>query len=274
VLYAIAWPAYLLLYYVAGYRKGVVHENLRRAFPDKSERELTVLAKKFFRQLVEVALEIIKTRRMSPADIRRRVTLRNAGLVRRYSNDFNHPVILLSIHQGNWEWMLHGVSLGLNMPIDPVYKPLHDPHVDRLMLDIRNRFGARPIPMAKAPREILRRRGEPRLIALLADQAPIRRERTYWTRFLNAEAAFYQGAESIARLTGYPVLFVRCRRRSRGHYEIEFQELARPPYPKDGHPVIDRYVALAEQAIREEPHSWLWSNRRWKRQRQSEGGQL
>ena len=29
-----------------------------------------------------------------------------------------------------------------------------------------------------------------------------------------------------------------------------------------------RFVTLAEQAIRQEPHSWLWSNRRWKRSRE------
>ena len=47
VLYMAASLAYLLLYYVAGYRKDVVHNNLRSAFPEKSEREVTVLEKKF-----------------------------------------------------------------------------------------------------------------------------------------------------------------------------------------------------------------------------------
>jgi KDO2-lipid IV(A) lauroyltransferase len=27
-------------------------------------------------------------------------------------------------------------------------------------------------------------------------------------------------------------------------------------------------VRIAEQAIREQPESWLWSNRRWKRRRE------
>jgi KDO2-lipid IV(A) lauroyltransferase len=272
LLYALAWPCYLLLYYVAGYRKAVVYQNLRQAFPGKSEIEITVLAKKFYRQLADVALEILGARRLSAAQFQRRVTLVNPGLLRDYSADFSQPVIILSIHQGNWEWMLHGLSLGLGVQADPVYKPLHDPAMDALMLKIRSRFGSRPLPMADAVRDALRRRGEFRLFVMLADQAPIRRERSYWTEFLNAPAPFYEGAEAIAQLTGYPVLFGRCRRRRRGHYELEFQEIARPPHQKGEHRVIDNYVRLAEAAIREEPQSWLWSNRRWKRDRAAEAG--
>ncbi len=266
VLYVLAWPGYLLLYYVAGYRKAVVRQNLSAAFPDKSAREITYLAKKFYLQLAQVALEILKTRRMNARDILQRVKVVNPELVREYSRNFREPVIMLSIHQGNWEWMLHGVKLALDIPIDPVYKPLHNKTLDALVYEIRSQFGSRPIPMASAPRDILRHRQEFRLLVLVADQAPIAGERSYWTPFLNREAAFYLGGESIARFAGYPVLFSRCSRRSTGHYEVEFSEVARPPYEQEGHQIIDRYVALAEEAIRSEPESWLWSNRRWKRQ--------
>lgn len=265
LLYALAWPGYLLLYYVAGYRKAVVQQNLRHAFPDKSAREITVLAKKFYLQLVQVALEILKTRRMSAADIKRHVHVVNPELLRDYSKGFTQPVIILSIHQGNWEWMLHGVKLALDIPIDPVYKPLHNKTADQLIFEIRSQFGSRPINMASAARDILRRRHEFRLFVLVADQAPIASERSHWVPFLHRDAAFYEGAEIIARATNYPVLFAQCHRRRRGYYEVEFKEIALPPHERKGHQIIERYAQLAEQAIQSEPESWLWSNRRWKR---------
>jgi len=266
VLQALAWPGYLFLYYVAGYRKEVVRQNLSQAFPDKSAREVTKLAKKFYRQLVQVALEILRTRHMGADEIRRRVRVLNPQLIEEYSGGFRQPVIVLAIHQGNWEWMLHGVRLALDIPIDPVYKPLHDRELDRLMFEIRSRFGSRPLPMAAATRDILRHRRAFRLFVLVADQAPIAGERSYWTPFLNREAAFYLGSAGIARATGCPVLFAQCRRRASGYYDVEFREVARPPYGDDEHRIIERYVRLAEAAIRSEPESWLWSNRRWKRQ--------
>ena len=60
VLYRLAWLGYLLLYYVAGYRQAVVRDNLRAAVPEKSAGEITALAKRFYRQLADTGVEIIR----------------------------------------------------------------------------------------------------------------------------------------------------------------------------------------------------------------------
>ena len=260
----------MLVYYVARYRRAVVKANLRLAFPEKSDAELAALGKRFYRHLAIVALEIVRARRMTPADFRQRVTLRNPELLQKYSQNFTRSVIVLTIHQGNWEWMLHGATTALKVPIDPVYKPLHNPIADELIYEIRSQFGSRPLAMEQATRDILKRRKEFRLFVMVADQAPTRHERSYWTTFMRQEAAFFTGSESIAKLTQFPVLFSQCHRMRTGHYEIEFHEVAEPPYEKESHEIIERYVELAEQCIREEPESWLWSNRRWKRNRHAE----
>lgn len=270
LLYFLAWLGYLFLYYVARYRREVVRQNLSQAFPEKTAPEIQALGKAFYRQLAQVALEIIKARRMTREDFQSRVKLRNPELLHQYSNNMTESVIVLTIHQGNWEWMLHGATSNLGIPIDPVYKPLHNKAVDKLIYDIRSQFGSRPLSMEESTRDILRRRREFRLFVMVADQSPIRSERGYWTQFMNQEAKFYLGTEIIAKMTKFPVLFAQCHRIRPGYYEFEFLELARPPYDKDSHAITDRYVELAEQAIRSEPQSWLWSNRRWKRNRAAE----
>lgn len=270
VLYAVAWLGYVVLYYGTGYRKAVVHNNLREAFPDKSATELTKLEKKFYQRFAQVALEIVKARRMTQEDFRRRVVLRNPELLLERTLDKTRSVIVLAIHQGNWEWMLHGATAELGIPIDPVYKPLHSEAANQLIYEIRSQFGSRPLAMSESTRDILRRRREFRLFVMVADQSPIRQERSYWTTFMNREAAFYLGGESLAQTTGFPVLFAECHRVRTGHYEIEFHDLAEPPYDKQSHAITEAFVAAAEAAIRREPESWLWSNRRWKRDRQKE----
>ena len=84
---------------------------------------------------------------------------------------------------------------------------------------------------------------------------------------MNRAAAFHTGPETIAGLTGFPIVFAQCRRLRRGYYEIELHPLAAPPYGDEEHSITERYVQMAEQAVRAEPESWLWSNRRWKRTR-------
>ena len=251
LLYFVAWLAYLLLYHVTRYRRKVVSHNLSGAFPEKSVPEIKALGKAFYRQLTQVALEIIKARRMQPEDFLTRVKLKNPELVYQYSKDLTESVIVLTIHQGNWEWMLHGATANLGIPIDPVYKPLHNTTVDKLIFDIRSQFGSRPLSMEESTKDILRRRREFRVFVLVADQSPIRSERGYWTRFMNQEANFYLGGEIIAKMTKFPVLFAQCHRLKRGYYEVEFHELAKPPYDKESHEITDRYVALTEQAIRD-----------------------
>jgi KDO2-lipid IV(A) lauroyltransferase len=270
LLYGLAWVVYLLLYHVFRYRREVVRNNLRGAFPDHSERETAALAREFYRHLARVAMEILKARRMQRADFLDRARLVNPELLARYSKDYTESVIVLTIHQGNWEWMLHGAVAALEIPIDPVYKPLHNKSADKMIFDIRSQFGSRPLAMDIATRDILRRRREFRIFVMVADQSPIRSERGYWTTFMNQEANFYLGAETIAKMTGFPVLFAQCHRRKPGYYDIEFHELGQAPYDKESHEITDRYVALAEEAIRADPPSWLWSNRRWKRDRAAE----
>jgi KDO2-lipid IV(A) lauroyltransferase len=270
ILYFVAWLSYLLLYYVAGYRKAVVTQNLSRAFPDKNANEITVLRKKFYRRLCQVAFEIIKARRMSREDFLKRMKVVNPELMRAYSKDFTESVIVVAIHQGNWEWVLHGATTAMNIPIDPVFKPLHNKTADKFIYEIRSKFGSRPLAMANSVKDILRRRREFRVFVLVAEQSPISSERGVWTEFMNQPASFYLGAETIAKMTRFPVLFSRCRRLRTGYYEMEFIELAKPPYDKTSHEITERYVELAEQAIRDEPESWLWSNRRWKRDREAE----
>jgi Kdo2-lipid IVA lauroyltransferase/acyltransferase len=270
VLYGLAYLAYLLLYFVFRYRREVVRQNLSRAFPEKSDQERTALGKAFYRRLCQVALEILRARRMHPEEFLQRVRVVNPEMLAHYSDNFQNSVIVLTIHQGNWEWMLHGASSEFKIPIDAVYKPLHNEVVDQLIFDIRSQFGSRPLAMDKATRDILRRRREFRVFVMVADQSPVRSERGYWTQFMNQEANFYLGAETIAKMTGFPLLFAQCHRVRSGYYEIEFIELAKPPYDKESHAITDRYVELAEQAIRNDPQSWLWSNRRWKRDRAEE----
>ena len=51
VLYLFSDFAYFIVYYVAGYRKKVVLDNLNIAFPEKTETEREKIAKKILQKL-------------------------------------------------------------------------------------------------------------------------------------------------------------------------------------------------------------------------------
>ena len=54
ILYAISDVVYFVVYYLIGYRKKVVFNNLKLAFPEKSDKEIIEIRKKFYRHFADV----------------------------------------------------------------------------------------------------------------------------------------------------------------------------------------------------------------------------
>ena len=77
IIYFISDGVYILLYYLIGYRKKVVRNNLALVFPEKSEEERLVIEKKFFRHMCDIFLEMIKTLGISNKEVQKRFTVTN-----------------------------------------------------------------------------------------------------------------------------------------------------------------------------------------------------
>lgn len=266
VLHRLAAAAAFLLRRVFRYRLQTVRRNLAASFPEQPPAWHGQTIKAFYQGFVQTTVEIIRVPSMPLEEFSERMRFENTEIVREATRDFTRPAMILTLHQGNWEWMLHGATAALGMPIHPVYKPLHDPGANRFALETRRQFGAEPIPMNQSARNLLRHRRKARLFAMVADQSPGFRERVHWTTFLHQPTAFFSGAASIARLTGYPVLFAECHRQSQGRYQVTFRAVTLDPRALTEAEIIERYVRLTEDSIRAQPESWLWSNRRWKLQ--------
>src|SRR6202030_4518649 len=173
--------------------------------------------------------------------MRRRMRVTNAELARQYL-DAGQTIMLMTSHLGNWEWLLHGVTLQLGYPLDAAYKPLHDQWAERLMLEVRSRFGARLVPAKELLADFFRRRGVVRAIGMNADQAPMSTDQRYWTQFLGQDTAFYIGAEQIARATRLPIFYVAVRRIRRGYYEVELRRLWDGGEATEPNAVTERYA--------------------------------
>ncbi|MFK8043554.1 lysophospholipid acyltransferase family protein [Congregibacter sp.] len=262
--YALAVLFYVLLYHVFRYRRSTVDENLRSAFPQKSESERAAIARASYRHLCNLFMEILCSTRMKQSDMAQRMSFPNMQVLADATDGFEKQAIVLLIHQGNWEWMLHAAMEKMQVSVDPVYKTLHSPFWNQYMLDARSRFGASPMPIDRVGREVIRGRKRKRLIAMLADQAGPKAS-GYWRNFLNRPASFYRGADKLAQTLSIPVVFAKCRRTETGHYEVQFEEISLPPHDADPELILARYVLAAEAAIAEQPETYLWTNRRWKK---------
>ncbi len=266
VLYALSYLLYVLSYYVIGYRRKVVAANLDLAFPRKTAAEKKAIARQFYRNLADIVVETVKLLTISPGELGRRVTIANPEVLLQHL-DRGQSIVVMTGHQGNWEWLLQGCALHLGYDVDAVYKPLRNKFSEKLMLAIRRRFGPLPVPIKHLPRALVQRRPVVRIIALVADQAPSR-DMAHWVDFFGRDTAFFVGAAKIAQRTAYPVLYTGMKRLRRGYYQVYMAPIALPPYPPDAvETIIGRYAAAVQAAIEERPSEWLWSHKRWKHSR-------
>ena len=161
---------------------------------------------------------------------------------------------------------MHAANAHGDIQIDPVYKRLRNEGAERFAYEVRSRFGGEPILMEKVARNVLKNRRRFRALVLLADQSPGGRDHVYWTEWLNQSTGFFLGPATISQLTGFPVMFARCRRKARGRYHLSLIPIVETPGQLTEEAIIEAYVRAAEETIRDEPESFLWSNRRWKHQ--------
>ena len=271
MLYAVSSVVGWLAWKVVPYRKELVHNHLKIAFPELDEKGLQDVMRRYYAGFADMFMEIVKSATMPPEEIRKRVRIVNMEAPRELLAQ-GKSVLCVAAHQCNWEWMLLGFSLELEYPVDAAYKPLVDPWAEREMKIVRSRFGCRLIPAKELLPDIIKRRGVTRAVAMVADQEPTTSEHKHWTRFLNRDTAFYMGPEEIARVTKFPVFFIVMRRVARGYYELAFEPLLRLDEKLAPGELTERYARMVEKQIRDAPPDWPWSHKRWKLKKSVYGG--
>jgi KDO2-lipid IV(A) lauroyltransferase len=264
VLYLFSDLFYLVLYFLAGYRRKVVAANLRNAFPEKSEAERKKIERRFYRHLCDLFVETLKATHMSSEQISRRFAVRDLSAADRLYRE-GKSVIALCSHYNNWEWF-SAVQLATPFRILTIYKPLKNKYFDQSILNLRTKYGTWASPMQNILRDIIKFRNKKILTmsGFIADQAPPPDEHAYWTTFLNQETGFFRGAEKLAVKYDMPVIFVNINKIKRGYYEVTSELMTEHPGKEAPGFITSRYSEMLEAVIREKPEYWLWSHRRWK----------
>jgi Kdo2-lipid IVA lauroyltransferase/acyltransferase len=264
ILYRLSDGLFLLAFYVIRYRRTVVDDNLRAAFPEKTSSERYQIARQYYRNLCDLIIELIKSLKVTQAELLQRMEVIAPEV---FMEPFKRGEIGITVvsHTINWEWgpMLANIHGLQNSQV--IYRPLSSAFFDQLMLAIRSRFGTTPIPEKQTFRYFVEGQQTPRLIGIAADVVPASIEGQYWTDFFGQKTVFYTGTEKLARKFNYRVFYTQIKRLGRGKYQMEMSILAQPPYDNlPPNSITEAYVRRLEADIKANPSNWLWSHRRWK----------
>lgn len=262
ILYIISDGIYLIVYYVIGYRKKVVMQNLKIAFPKKSNVERVKIAKAFYHNLLDSFIETIKLVSASRRFLEKRVTA-NWEVLDPFFKSGKSCQIHLG-HTFNWEWGHHVLSNHTKYQVLVVYMPLSNAVLEKLMNNLRVRYGNKFIAAGNMSKSMETFKDTQYLLGLVADQSPGNLNNAYWMNFFGRPTGFVSGPEKGARTANIPVLFTHIVKPKRGFYQA-FLEVAceDPGALKEGELTL-RYARYMEKVIHSNPEMWLWSHRRWK----------
>ncbi|MCY4544027.1 MAG: lysophospholipid acyltransferase family protein [Gemmatimonadetes bacterium] len=254
-----------LVFHVTGIRKKLVMEHLVRIYGetgDDSKRQAT--ARSIYRQLGRTAVEHARLLAGRTPDLRDRIAISGEEHVAR-ARQGGRGVILVTGHFGYWE-LLGATVAFLGYPISVVAKKLHNPAVDRLVHEGRERLGMAVTPMDSAPSAIFRALRRNECVGLLADQDA--GAGGVFVEFLGSGASTYQGPALFALRTGAPIVpcFIirsgpECHRVC---FETPIEAIATGDEPADIVRTTQAYTDVLARYILDYPDHWFWVHRRWK----------
>lgn len=264
ILYAISDFAFLIVYYVIGYRKKLVYNNLKRVFPDKSDKQILKIRYKFYHHFVDIFLEVIKTFTISEKQITKRYKFNNLQLLEEIAAK-GKSIIVVGSHYANWEWV---VSLNLHTKFQgyATYTMINNKVFEKKIKSTRERFGAQMILKNETIRNISNnhKNNTIGIYGLLSDQSPQLRKTYYWSDFLGVRVPIHTGAEMLAKKYDCAVVNYQVTKTKRGYYEVDFELFTENPKDIPNYEITEKFLKKTEKQIRKKPEYYFWTHNRFK----------
>jgi KDO2-lipid IV(A) lauroyltransferase len=242
--------------------------NLRAAFPEKTEAEISTVARGAWENLGRTGAEYPHLKELFDYDYESgrvgRVEVRGIEHFVALKDD-NRAGLIFSAHLGNWELpAICAARYGLDATA--VFRAPNDPGIARVVHEIRSEtmggLEAARQGAAFAMQGVLERGGH---LGMLIDQ--------HFTRgvivtFMNRPALVNPILGKFARRFDCPVHGVRVIRLPDHRFRLELTPAVDLPRAADGQidvqGAMQAMTSVVEGWVREHPEQWLWMHRRWR----------
>lgn len=246
-------------------RKNIALENLRYAFPEKTEAERRKIARGAFRNYGIALVELLWFPNLDDKALRRLVEIQNLDLMTA-AHARGKGLIMLSGHFGNWELIALAMGHCSKLPITIIVQKQANRWVDDVINRNRCLLGNRVVPMGISVREIIKTLDKGGVVAIAPDQSGAMEGA--FVNFFGRSVATHKGPAVFALRSRAPVQMGFMMRKPDGTYTVVLEEIPTEDLTDTTEEnVVEltrRHTALLEKYIRMYPDHWLWMHRRWK----------
>src|SRR5450432_4217910 len=254
-----------LFYSPLGIRRRVAEKQIAAAFPERSSREVSRVARESYRHLGLVAAETALFSRLDgPGILSHMEGIEGLELFVKQRAQ-GRGAIVLTGHVGNWE--IGGAAIAASgIPIDVVVRLMGNPLFDDYLTGTRNRLGMTVVRDRDAVRHTARALRDRHVMAFLIDQSGLHIASSF-VPFFGRPAKTPRGPAVLALRLNVPVFFGVSIRRPDGRYHMTISEIATErTTDTDVDAILKEYSRLLEHFVRLAPEQYFWQHRRWKRQ--------
>ena len=242
----------------------LVKANLKIVFPEKTEREIGLIARKSFTNLILSFLELAYfTGR--PETVKKYVYLPDR--INKEINDFHKQgkgFIFVTPHLGNWE--IAGMMFAnffSNIPFAVVARVFPNPYLNKILDLGRLSHGNKVISAKGAIKGMVQALKEGYFMATLIDQNTRVRDGGIFVNFLGLPVPSSRAPAMFARKMNVPVGVGGCVRHGL-KYEVIFEFVHKKIEDyKDDTELIQDLLKITESYIRKYPEQYLWFYKRF-----------
>lgn len=246
-------------------RYRLAEENLRRAFPEWSQRKVRTTCWANFQHVGICGAELLRLDmlRGDADDLQRYYDVVGSEHLEQ-ALALKKGVIMLTGHVGFWEAGNYVLS-AQGYAAAAVTKPLKNSLSDKYITKLRETFGCQIIDSRKGARKILKALQEEKIVGILLDQH-ISPPGSVPTEFFGRMAYTTTAITNLAMKYQIPILPAFCQRLPDGRYRVKSEPMIM--LEGEGDEAIARntqlLTSIIETAVRRDPSQWFWMHKRWR----------
>jgi KDO2-lipid IV(A) lauroyltransferase len=253
----------LILQYVIKYRRNVIENNLKNAFPEYRTDQIKSILNQAYKNFFILWIEILQNWRLNKEFIEKNIVPNNWEVVERAKRE-GKGLILLTGHLGNFEWFGHYIAIKLGT-FYAIQKRIKNPYVNNFIVRIRERYGMKLIYTDEAMKKCLSVLKKNKIVGIVGDQDFGRRG--IFVNFFNKPASTAVGPAVLHLRTKSPLIMCISIRKDIGKFDYYFERIpdvnSNEINEETIYTITQIHTSILEKWIRKYPEQWLWTHRRW-----------
>ncbi len=254
-----------ILYHFDKKHQRIVQQNIRFSNLLSSPEQIEGLSKRIFQHFGISLIELLQMACFTKQELASKVCIEGEKILTDALAK-QKGVVLITAHLGNYEMAAQSIPCLLGLPMAGVAKKMRNARLNRLIHNMRTRFGNTVIYKKGALPEMMQTLRQGKVVTILMDVS--RRFDGVEVNFFGRRATATPAAALLALRCKSPILPAFSYRNPKGKLITQIEPPVEIKRSKDLRFDLQnntqRITDCVERAVRKHPAQWNWTLKRWK----------